>query len=74
MRSLIVCKLSARKTSASCRFVIISVFEGGVGVLSGGRLDKSIDMFILEAREVGRDDAGDVSEDILESLVLSHRV
>ena len=33
--------------------------------MSGGRLDRSIDIFVREDREVGRDDSGDGDEDIM---------
>jgi hypothetical protein len=66
MRSLMVWILSARKISGSFRFVMRSVFEGGVGIASGGIVERSIDMFaFLDSRDVGRDDAGELSEDII---------
>lgn len=65
MRSLMVCRLSGRKTSASWRLVMMRVFEGGVGWLSGGRLERSIDILTREDREVGRDDSGVDNEDIV---------
>ncbi len=42
------------------------MFDGGVGVESGGRLDRSIDIDIRDSLETGRDEGGDASdEDIL---------
>jgi hypothetical protein len=42
------------------------VFDGGVGATRGGMLERSIDMFVfLDSREVGRDDCGELSVDIL---------
>jgi len=62
MSSLIVCKLSARKTEGSWRLVMRSVFDGGVGICKGGIAERSIDIFALEARDVGREDGGEVGE------------
>jgi len=49
------------------------VLDGGVGICRGGIADRSIDIFALDARDVGRDVGGDerevgegkVSDDIL---------
>jgi len=61
MRSLIVWRLSARKMDASWRLVIMRVFEGGVGWVRGGMLERSMDMLLFrELRDVGRDSGGDV--------------
>lgn len=66
IRSLIVCILSARNISGSLRLVIRSVFEGGVGIDRGGIVERSIDMLaFLDSRNVGRDEGGDVSDNIL---------
>jgi len=66
IRSLIVWMLSARKISGSFKFVMSSVFDGGVGLSRGGMVDRSMVMFaFLEARDVERDDAAELSEDIL---------
>lgn len=63
MRSLIVWRLGALKISASCKFVIKSVFEGGVGWVRGGIFERSMDMLLFrDARDVGRDVGGDVGE------------
>lgn len=40
-----------------------SVFEGGVGWVSGGIFDRSMDMLLFrDARDVGRDVGGDEGE------------
>lgn len=65
MRSRMVWRLSGRKTDLSCRLVIMSVFEGGVGKESGGREERSRDNGDRERLELGLDEAGEVSEDIL---------
>ncbi len=39
------------------------VLDGGVGVESGGRLDKSIDIDNRESLETGREEGGDASEE-----------
>jgi len=44
IKSLIVWRLSGRKTSRSCRLVMISVFDGGVGVERGGMPERSRDI------------------------------
>lgn len=84
MSSRMVWRLSARKTEGSCKLVMRSVFDGGVGICNGGIAERSIDIFALEAREVGRDVGGELGEvgednvsvDIFEGdvakLVLSH--
>jgi hypothetical protein len=64
MRSLIVCKLSARKISVSCKFVMRRVFEGGVGCVRGGMVERSIESGVRDSLEVGRDDCGELWEDI----------
>ena len=64
MRSLMVWMLSARKISRSCRFVIMRVFDGGVGIAKGGIPERSIDIGVLDSLEVGVD-AGELSEDIV---------
>lgn len=55
--SFIVTRLSGRKMSVDCRLVKSSVFDGGVGCCSGGRLERSRvnDVFerLLEARDGG---------------------
>lgn len=62
MRSLIVCRLSARKISASWRLVIRRVFDGGVGWIKGGRFERSMDMLLFrDARDVGLDSGGEVA-------------
>jgi len=44
-----------------------SVFDGGVGIARGGIVERSIDMFaFLDSRDVGREDGGELSKDILE--------
>lgn len=65
MSSLIVWRLSARKISVSCRFVIRRVLEGGVGIDSGGRVDRSILIGVRDSLELGRDEGGELSGDIL---------
>lgn len=49
------------------------VFEGGVGVESGGRDERSMDIGLRDSLETGREDGGDASveETILIVLVLS---
>jgi len=62
MRSLMVCRLSARKISASWRLVIRRVFEGGVGCCRGGIEERSIDMGVLDPLdEAGREVGGELS-------------
>lgn len=64
MSSLMVRRLEGRNISLEERFVIIRVLEGGVGVLSGGRLERSRERFgERERREAGLDDLGDDSVD-----------
>jgi len=70
MRSLIVCRLSARNISASCRFVMRRVFEGGVGWTSGGIVLRSIDIGLRDSLDAGRDAGGELSEDILWGCVV----
>ena len=65
MSSLMVWRLSARNISVSCRFVTRSVFDGGVGIDRGGRVERSMLMGVRDSLEVGRDDDGELSEDIL---------
>lgn len=84
MSSRMVWRLSARKTEGSCRLVMRSVLDGGVGICNGGIAERSIDIFALDARrDVGRDVGGDerevgedkVSEDMVDDLarlLLSH--
>lgn len=57
--SLMVWRLSARKTEGSWRLVIRSVLEGGVGICRGGMAERSMDIFALEARDVGREEGGE---------------
>jgi hypothetical protein len=45
--------------------VIRSVFDGGVGIDRGGRDERSMLMGVRDSLEVGRDDDGELSEDIL---------
>ena len=59
-----VWRLLARKISGSWRFVIRRVFEGGVGMLSGGSVERSIDIGVLDPIEGGRDEGGELSADI----------
>ena len=49
IKSLIVWRLSARKTSGSWRLVINRVFEGGVGMLRGGIVERSRDRGVLDS-------------------------
>lgn len=65
MRSLIVWRLSARKISESWRLVIKRVFEGGVGMERGGRVERSRDIGVLDSLEEGREERGELSDDIL---------
>jgi len=51
-----VWRLSGRNISGSERLVMRRVLEGGVGWTSGGKVLRSIDIFVLEEREVGRED------------------
>lgn len=44
-------RLSARKTRGSERFVIMRVFEGGVGWTIGGMLERSRDIGVLDSRD-----------------------
>lgn len=63
MSSRISCRLSARKTSASWRFVMMSVFEGGVGCTRGGMLERSMLIGLdLRLLETGRESGGEVGE------------
>lgn len=68
MRSRIVWMLSGRKTSFEVRFVMMRVFEGGVGRESGGRLERSRDIGDArrdDLRVGGEDEAGELSVDIV---------
>jgi hypothetical protein len=65
MRSLIVWRLSARKTSRSWRLVMSRVFEGGVGRASGGMVDRSSDSGVRDLEEEGLEETGELSEDIV---------
>lgn len=64
MSSLMVWMLSARNISGSFKLVMRRVFEGGVGCVSAGMLDRSIDI-LDRLREVGLDDSGVRSGDML---------
>lgn len=59
MRSRIVVKFWVVKMSMSSRFVTSNVFEGGEGVIRGGRSERSSDMGVpddrLDAKDAGRD-------------------
>lgn len=70
-RSLMVWRLSARKISGSWRLVIRSVFEGGVGIARGGIVERSMDIGVRDSLEDGRDDRGELSEDILKLALTS---
>jgi len=66
--SRIVCRLSARKIVGSLRFVIMSVFDGGVGCLYGGIEERSMESGVLERgleRGLEAPEAGELSVDIL---------
>lgn len=66
MRSLMVSKLEGRKMSFEFRFVMIKVFEGGVGMESGGILVRSRDSPGDRDRlEAGREDCGEDSVDMV---------
>jgi hypothetical protein len=65
MSSLMVWRLSGRKISASFRFVISRVLEGGVGMDRGGTFERSIDMDVRDAFEDERDKGGELSADML---------
>lgn len=57
MRSLIVRRFSGRKMSFVERFVMMRVLEGGVGMLRGGRFERSRESPAeRERREEGRED------------------
>lgn len=62
IRSRIVWRLSGRKISGSCRFVMRRVFEGGVGMDIGGRLERSMVMEARDPREEGREAGGELSD------------
>lgn len=64
MRSLIVWRLSARKISGSCRLVIRRVLEGGVGIARGGMAERSMDIGVRDSLEDGREERGELSDDI----------
>lgn len=68
MSSRIVCRLSARKISGSCRLVMRSVFVAGDGKESGGKEDRSSDIGVrgLEME--------DLREQSLEAIVCSTTV
>jgi len=57
MRSLMVWRLSGRNISRSLRFVIIRVFDGGVGCWRGGMLERSSERGVGE-RDEGREEFG----------------
>jgi len=40
--------------------VIRSVFEGGVGIVRGGMLDRSMDIGVLDSLEDGCDEPGEL--------------
>lgn len=61
MRSLMVWRLSGRKISGSWRLVIRRVFDGGVGWMSGGRVERSMERGVLERWE----DLGEVDVNIV---------
>lgn len=65
MSSLMVWRLSGRKISASFKFVISRVLEGGVGMDRGGTFERSIDMDVRDAFEDERDKGGELSADML---------
>jgi hypothetical protein len=65
MSSLMVWRLSGRKISASFKFVISRVLEGGVGMDRGGTFERSIDMHVRDAFEDERDIGGELSADML---------
>lgn len=48
MSSLMVWRLSGRKTERSCRLVMRRVLDGGVGCCSGGMLERSRRREVLE--------------------------
>ena len=73
MRSLIFWRLSARKISVSCKFVMRSVFEGGVGCDRGGIVERSMKSDVLDSLEEGRDDCGELSEDIVKTVAVSEK-
>lgn len=67
-RSLMVWRLSARKISTSWRLVIMSVFDGGVGSCRGGRLERSMDIGVLDPLDdTGREDGGELWVDMLQT-------
>lgn len=51
MCCLIVARAAGWKIAKEFRFVMRSVFEGGAGVESGGRFERSIDRFGVERPE-----------------------
>lgn len=66
MRSLIVRRFSGRKMSFVERLVMMRVLEGGVGMLRGGRFERSRERPAERERlEEGRDDCGEDSVDIV---------
>jgi len=67
IRSLIVCRLSGRNISVSCRLVMSNVFDGGVGSVSGGMVERSKESGVRGLEE-GLDDSGELSADILMML------
>lgn len=64
MRSLMVWRLSARKISESWRFVMRRVLEGGVGMVRGGMVERSMDIGVRDSREEGREERGELSVDM----------
>lgn len=60
IRSLMVRRLGAEKICFESRLVMMSVLEGGVGIDSGGRFERSRERpgERDERLELGRDDAG----------------
>lgn len=66
MRSLMVSRFSGRKMSFVERLVMMRVLDGGVGMLRGGRFERSRERPAeRERRDEGRDDWGEDSVDIL---------
>ena len=67
IRSLIVRRFGAENICFSFRFVIIRVFDGGVGRESGGRFVRSRESpgDREDLRDVGRDEAGEDCVDMM---------
>lgn len=61
-----VCKFSGRKISSSCRFVMRSVLDGGVGWMSGGIVDRSRDSGVRDLDEEPEDMVGELSPDMIQ--------